>query len=112
MTVKLVRLQWKKVPALLYSNLKDAIKDIPTETLHTERNLGALMYLYQGTRPDISFVIITLSRFNTSYKHELWHAAKRVLKYLKGSTDYKIKYGPTFKDIVGYSDASFPKANR
>ena len=75
------------------------------------RNLvGALMYLYQGTRPDMSFAINTLSRFNTSYKQEHWNAAKRVLKYLKGSTDYKIKYGPTFKDIVGYSDASFPKA--
>ena len=35
---------------------------------------------------------------------------KKVLKYLKGSTDYKIKYGPPFMDIVGYSDARFPKA--
>ena len=24
--------------------------------------------------------------------------------------DYKIKYGPTFMNFVGYSDASFPKA--
>ena len=74
------------------------------------RNLiGSLMYLYQGTRPDLSFAINTLSRFNTSYKQEHWRAAKRVLRYLKGTMKYKLRFGPEYSDIVGYSDAGFPK---
>ena len=72
------------------------------ERYHYRSLVGALKCLYQGTTPDISFAINTLSRFNTSYKQEHWHAARRVSKYPKGSTDYKIKYGPTFMDIVGY----------
>ena len=45
------------------------------------RNLvESLMYLYQGTRPDLIFAINILSRFNTSYKQEHWRAAKRLLR--------------------------------
>ena len=70
--------------------------------------IGALMYLYQGSRPDISFALNVLSRFSNCYKKEHWEAAKRILKYLKGTTNYKITYGPKLSDIVGYSDAGHP----
>ena len=56
------------------------------------------------------WMTVTLVRLRWKKVLVHWYAAKRVLKYLKGSTDYIIKYGPTFMGIAGYSDASFPKA--
>jgi hypothetical protein len=43
------------------------------------------MYLAVCTRPDISHAVSILSQFNTDFKEEHWKAAKRVLRYLKGT---------------------------
>eukprot|EP00253_Pinus_taeda_P036101 PITA_36101 len=53
--------------------------------------VGSLHYL-TTTRPDISFAIGTLSRFMKKSFEGHWFAAKRVLKYLKGTQDFEIKY--------------------
>eukprot|EP00253_Pinus_taeda_P029221 PITA_29221 len=52
--------------------------------------VGSLNYL-TTTRPDISFVVGILSRFMQKPCEGHWFAAKRVLKYLKGTQDYGIK---------------------
>ena len=46
--------------------------------------VGSLNYL-TTTKPDISFVIGILSRFMQKPCEEHWSAAKRVLRYLKGT---------------------------
>ena len=54
--------------------------------------IGSLMYAAITTRPDISFAVQTLSQFNTNPGPIHLTAAKRVLRYLKGTLDLGIKY--------------------
>ncbi len=55
--------------------------------------VGALMYAMLGTRPDIAYAITTLSQYcnNPGYVH--WIALKRVLRYIRGTMNYKLTYG-------------------
>ena len=70
--------------------------------------VGSLLYLARCTRPDIAFAVNALSRFSTSPGRPHWTAAKRVLRYLKGSIDRAVVYerggAPT---IHGFSDADW-----
>ena len=70
-----------------------------------QKLLGSLMYLAVCTRPDITHAVNYLSQFNKCYDQSHWNAAKRVLRYLRGSSSNKIVYHKTSKDIVGYIDA-------
>lgn len=69
--------------------------------------VGHLMYLMCCTRPDIAYSVSTLSRFchNPSPIHIA--AAKRVLRYLRGSTDYGLDYQRGDIDLQGFTDAEF-----
>ena len=69
--------------------------------------VGSLIYL-SITRPDITFAIRILSRFMHHPCEGHWVATKRVLKYLKGTQTYGIKYSK-FLDfhLPGYLDSYF-----
>ncbi|XP_063632933.1 uncharacterized protein LOC134804008 [Cydia splendana] len=66
------------------------------------------MYLAVCTRTDIAHTVTYLSQFNTCYTDEHWIAAKRVLRYLKGTKSQGLKYKKSdkMKGLVGYADAS------
>ena len=49
------------------------------------------MYL-TNTRPEICFVVNTLSQFLTDPRHVHLIATKHILRYLKGKVDYGLKY--------------------
>jgi len=68
--------------------------------------LGALLYLANGTRPDIAFAVGRLSRYAAAPTAEHLAAAKTVLRYIKGSTHLGLKYAAP-GELVGYSDADF-----
>lgn len=53
---------------------------------------GCLVYLANASRPDIAFAASVLCRFSDSATEVHWKMAKRVLRYLKGTIDYSIKY--------------------
>ncbi len=55
--------------------------------------VGAIMYAMLGTRPDIAFAITSLSQFSNNPGIVHWIALKRVLRYLRGSIDFKLTYG-------------------
>lgn len=69
--------------------------------------IGSLMYLLVATRPDIANVVSRLSQFNSCHSTEHWAAAKRVLRYLRGTLDHGLMYGREKGKIVGYVDADF-----
>nr|CAH7736890.1 unnamed protein product [Callosobruchus chinensis] len=69
--------------------------------------VGALTYLSLGTRPDISFSVSYLGQFNNCYAKEHWTAAKRVLRYLKGTIDYSIVYKHDELSLRGFVDADW-----
>jgi hypothetical protein len=67
--------------------------------------VGSLIYL-TVTRPDLSFAVSFISRFMIAPKVEHWTAAKRVLRYVKGTLDFGILYNRS-KDprLCGYTDS-------
>ena len=47
--------------------------------------VGKLQYLMLQTRPDIAYAVRELSRYQQRFDEQHWKAAKRVLRYLKGT---------------------------
>ena len=87
----------KPVATPLEHNIKLAKTDCsvlstPSQRLQYQSAIGAVMYAMLGTRTDIAFSVCALSRFssNPGQVHEL--GLKRLLRYLSGTTDYKITY--------------------
>jgi len=69
--------------------------------------VGSLNYL-TTTKPDISFAIGILSRFMQKPCEGHCSAIKRVLRYLKGTQDFGIKYTQVDEfSLIGYSDSNF-----
>ena len=72
--------------------------------------VGALLYLVL-TRPDIAVAVNELCRHLTTPGPAMWTAAKRILRYLKGTIHYKIKFSSQHvqigNDLHAYVDASY-----
>jgi hypothetical protein len=69
--------------------------------------LGSLMYLMVSTRPDLAHAVGMLGRYANNPGKRHWYAAKRVLRYLQGTKDYKLTFQGNQLDIHGYCDADF-----
>ena len=69
--------------------------------------VGALAWLALGTRPDIAFATSSLARFGHNPGRAHWEAAKRVLRYLKGTRGWRLKLGGSQPQIQGYTDADW-----
>ena len=71
--------------------------------------IGSLIYAMTCTRPDICWIITTLSQYLSRPLKEHWIAAKHVLRYLKGTLDYELCYRKCDDDLrlIGYSDADW-----
>ena len=71
--------------------------------------VGSLLYLTCATRPDIAFAVQQLGRHVNNFRQEHWKAAKRVLRYLKGTSDFGITYtrSKTLMPPEGFADADF-----
>lgn len=69
--------------------------------------VGSLLFLVQGTRPDLAFAVSDVSRFNKSHGVAHWTAVKRILRYLKGTIEYRIKYKFSNEPINGFVDADW-----
>ncbi|XP_070015017.1 secreted RxLR effector protein 161-like [Nicotiana sylvestris] len=70
--------------------------------------IGALMYLANTTRPDITFSVNVLARYSSTSTRRHWNGIKHILWYLKGTTDMGLFYGNNCSpDLVGYADAGY-----
>ena len=72
--------------------------------------VGSLMYAQTCTRPDISFAVGMLRRYQSNLGLDHWKVAKNVMRYLQGTKDYML----TFKrsdnlEVIGYSDSDFAR---
>jgi hypothetical protein len=65
------------------------------------------MFAAVVTWPDIMCAVGQLSQFNTNPSSKHLFAAKRVLRYLAGTMDLGIVYGPSSTRLVGLSDADW-----
>ena len=69
--------------------------------------VGSLLYAAMATRPDIAYAVGVLGKFNANPSEAHFTAAKRVLRYLKGTVDWGLRYQCKSDELVGYSDADF-----
>jgi len=69
--------------------------------------VGNFMYL-TVTRPDLMYGVSLISRFMYNPTESHWFAAKRILRYLKGTTELGIYYKKGGDaNIVAYTDSDF-----
>jgi len=70
--------------------------------------IGSIMYAMLATRPDIAAAVSIVSQFLERPSEAHLCAAKRILRYLKGTKDYKLHLGQNSDlTLVGYSDANW-----
>ncbi|XP_068328134.1 secreted RxLR effector protein 161-like [Pyrus communis] len=81
--------------------------------------IGALLYLAQCTKLDISLVVNLLARYNNAPTHRHRNGVKDIFCYLKGTTDLGLfytreslsvaaLYGPRIDScLIGYADAGY-----
>jgi hypothetical protein len=73
------------------------------------------MYAALATRPDISYPVAALSRYNSRPFTSHMTAAKRVLQYLKSAADFRLHFNGIGigirigidNSLVGYSDSDW-----
>jgi len=70
--------------------------------------IGALMYLANCTRPDISFAVNLLARFSSSPTRRHWNGIKHIFRYLQGTIDLGLYYPYDSRpEMIGYADAGY-----
>ena len=66
--------------------------------------IGSLMYLV-NSRPDLCFVVNTLSQFMVEPRRVHWLAPKHVLRYLAGRVEYGLDYRRSDGiRLIGFTD--------
>ena len=70
--------------------------------------IGSLNYAAIATRPDLSVAVGMLSQFMQCPNATHWTAVKRILRYVKGTIDYGLKFrnSPNFT-LHGFSDSDW-----
>ena len=99
-------MDYKSMTTPMASNLKllsDASSKVVDATMYRQM-IGSLMYL-MNMRPDIFVAVNTLSQFLTEPRNVHLIAANHVLRYLRGTVDYGLKYDVNQKiNLEGYVD--------
>ena len=68
--------------------------------------VGSLLYLTH-IRPDIAFAVGFVSRFSQDPRESHRKAAKRILRYLKGTVRFGIQYTAGTPKLVGFTDSDW-----
>ena len=70
--------------------------------------LGSLMYIMLATRPDLAYTISVLGRHSVCPTTNHLTAAKRALRYLKGTSTLRLRYASEYcHDMHGFSDSDW-----
>ncbi|CAM8933847.1 unnamed protein product [Rhodiola kirilowii] len=86
--------------------MKEGIGDLVNPT-YFESIVGSLRYL-TSTRPDIVYELGHIIRFMEQPQQSHLIAAKRILRYISGTSDYRIMYSHTEEFcLIGYTDSDW-----
>ena len=70
--------------------------------------VGSLQYLSTMTRPDITYAVSTVAKFCSKPTKVHFTAVKRILRYLKGTSNHGLLYKKaSSSNCVGYSDSDW-----
>lgn len=73
----------------LVPNIEQASKD---DIKLFQGIIGCLLYITLGTRPDITYAVIRLTKYASNPSKEHFIAIKRILRYLKATKNYGITF--------------------
>lgn len=95
-----------KIPMMFGLQVSKAQEEPEIDPTCYRRNIGCLRYLLH-TRPDLAFAVGVASRYMQSPRKSHGDIMKQILRYLKGTMAYGLKFGREgSKSIVGFSDSS------
>lgn len=69
--------------------------------------VGSLMFAMICTRPDIAQAVGAVSRYMANPGREHWNTVKRILRYIKGTSNVALCYGGSELTVRGYVDSDF-----
>ena len=75
----------------------DAEKAAMAKTPYREA-VGSLLWVSNGTRPDIAYAVSQVAKYMTNPGQDHWTAVKRIMRYLKGTSELEIVYNG-YRDI-------------
>ncbi|XP_067947342.1 uncharacterized protein [Watersipora subatra] len=88
--------------------VKDDGVSKPVQPESYQAMVGSLLYLTIATRPDIAHAVGAVSKYCAAPTEAHLTAAKRILRYLKGSLDIRITYHRSSNNnVFGYTDANW-----
>ena len=91
-------------------------QSLPTQSTDSRKFreiVGSLIYATTCTRPDLSWVVSRLSQNLANPRESDWVMLKHVLRYVKGTSKYKLFYSKCDGDLelVGYSDSDWASSH-
>jgi hypothetical protein len=93
--------EWKDCPTS--GSERDHINSVPYAPA-----VGSLMYAMVATRPNIAHAVSVISRFMHNLGCPHWNILKHIFRYLVGTKDYDIEFGPNEpSSLVGYIDSNY-----
>lgn len=88
--------------------LERATNNVPDEKKPYRSAVSRLIYVCQGTRPDLAYSVGTVSTFNDHYNDTHWASLKRILRYLQETKDWRLVYTRGSRNrLTGYCGASW-----
>ena len=63
--------------------------------------VGSIMYVMLCTKPNLSFAISLVSRFQSNLGEARWATVKRILRYIKGIERHKMTYSGKYLKVIG-----------
>ena len=69
--------------------------------------VGSLMYAMLGTRPDIAYTVLVVSRYGSNPTDAHWKAVKRIFRYLKATMNLCLTFRGDLKPLMGYTDTDW-----
>lgn len=91
-----------------YGKSNSSDNDLLLRNTEYQKLVGSLLFVAINTRPDIAASILILTQKLSKPNQEDWNELKRVVSYLKGTSQLKLAVGGrTDKLFYGYADANW-----
>ena len=84
------------------NNLEEGV-----DPLTYQSKVGSLMYVAVATRPDISYAVGLVSKYNSNPSRAHPNAVKRIFQYLKFTSDYSLRLRKSDDELIAYSDTDW-----
>lgn len=99
-----------KSPSEINAKLtKNMVNDDNAIEVPYQEVVGCLLYIANATRPDIGYATSDVSRFNNAHSDVHWIAVKRILRYLRGTINLKLRFKrhQNMKLVSAFCDADW-----